>query len=66
LMNINSCILYFCKFTRKCPIVKPNNNSVFSFSSTQQAQEGGEVLVQKKIKLILQEWSFIQKCNQLE
>jgi len=49
LMNINSCILYFCKFTRKCPIVKPNNNSVFSFSSSRQDRKTGGIFFSKKI-----------------
>ena len=48
LMNINSCILYFCKFTRKCPIVKPNNNSVFSFSSSRQDRKTGGIFFQKR------------------
>jgi len=48
-MNINSCILYFCKFTRKCPIVKPNNNSVFSFSSSRQDRKTGGIFFSKKI-----------------
>ena len=39
----------FDKFTGKRPIVKPNNNSVFSFSSTQQAQEGGSFGSKKKV-----------------